>query len=613
VRHFLKMIIVAGLFTACNSMPPSTSTFDITLSSSSLTVAPNSHSSITVNVSRLDGFAGDVTVGLDGNPSGFNATPITIPATAASGSFDLETTAAPGSSTNVNLRASGSSASNVIRTINVTVQPFTTTLLDSNLVIAPGGSVTTKVLIGRLGGFNDAVTVSLGGLPNGVTSSPITIPTGETSAILKILATSTALETISSANISVTTSSGAYSQNVNARVDVQYPPGAFDLSFGVNGVIWGDNLSSGANDWFVQPDGKVLVVGYSNIGSSVTVTRWNTDAALDSSFGVNGTVTLPSNLPSRWSTKIHQANSSGFLVTANDQPPGSTVAGKLQLWLIGANGVLDTNFGTNGTVTLADLTNNKGFGDAVVLPTGQIMVVGESGANGSVTTSQPLFRRLQANGFIDSSFGTGGDVLLGGIGTIRQNLTQAMLASDGSILGYGMTVNSGNPTWILGRINSSGAPIAGFGGGGIKWIPNVASFQNRVVEFAGFMYLLSSGSFSWGGGTTLNKLKADGSLDPSYSMTLRSIQAFDVLFGLDGAATLIGSSIDSGVNGYIGLLERHVQSGALDLSFGNSGKVVIPTEGTDRSTTLLGGAISSNRLTVFGLGGIRFLSALVKY
>ncbi len=71
--------------------------------------------------------------------------------------------------------------------------------------------------------------------------------------------------------------------------------GSLDLSFSEDGkqlVTIGDDLWNVANGLAVQPDGKIVVAGYSsnNSQTDISLVRYNIDGSLDQSFSYDGKV-----------------------------------------------------------------------------------------------------------------------------------------------------------------------------------------------------------------------------------------------------------------------------------------------------------------------------------
>ncbi|MFN9914245.1 MAG: delta-60 repeat domain-containing protein, partial [Pirellulaceae bacterium] len=125
----------------------------------------------------------------------------------------------------------------------------------------------------------------------------------------------------------------------------------------------------------VQPDGKIVVAGFvsNGITDDFALVRYNADGSLDTSFGTGGKV----------ATAIGTSIDQGWSVTI--QPDGKiVVAGwaangsndAFALVRYNAEGSLDTSFGTGGKVT-TPVGTGADYGYSVTIqPDGKIVVAG---------------------------------------------------------------------------------------------------------------------------------------------------------------------------------------------------------------------------------------------
>src|SRR2546421_6190563 len=127
--------------------------------------------------------------------------------------------------------------------------------------------------------------------------------------------------------------------------------GDLDLTFGRGGKVTTD-FSGNADDaaaLAIQSDGKIVVAGSSwgrTAGTTLAVlARYNTDGALDMTFGIGGRV----------STRQSSFVANSYFVALAIQPDGKIVAlGNGTSGFItryNGNGALDTTFGNEGIVT----------------------------------------------------------------------------------------------------------------------------------------------------------------------------------------------------------------------------------------------------------------------
>lgn len=182
------------------------------------------------------------------------------------------------------------------------------------------------------------------------------------------------------------------------------PNGTLDSSFGKGGLAT-VNLGHGggfsAVGAVVQSDGQI-VLAISNVNADdalvLELARLNPDGTLDSSFGINGILTLVRGGPN---SEVLAQQADGKIL----------VAGGELMVRINPDGSLDSTFGTNGFATLI-----AGAGGIAFQPNSQI-VVGASRYNG--------------NGGLDTGFG-----ILGRAPSLAP-VSPVRLQSDGKIVALG--------------------------------------------------------------------------------------------------------------------------------------------------------------------------------
>lgn len=257
-------------------------------------------------------------------------------------------------------------------------------------------------------------------------------------------------------------------------------------------------LGGGANGWInnvaLQPDGKILVVGYFTSYDSIPaqrIARLNADGTLDSTFNSgSGAAGPPADVLVQPDGKI--------LIAGNHYSyDGISRKGIARLH---NDGSLDLDFnrgsGANWHVT-----------DIVALPNGQSLVSGAF----STYNGTPLngLTRVEEDGTVDTTF------LHGTIWGSR--IHQLAVHQDGSILMVGAFVPCpgmpGGACEYIDRLNPDGSPDSTFtpGGGADNWI-NCAAIQpdDRIII---------GGLFSSYDSTARNRiarLNFDGSLDTSF-------------------------------------------------------------------------------------------------
>ncbi len=221
----------------------------------------------------------------------------------------------------------------------------------------------------------------------------------------------------------------------------------------------------------VQPDGKILVAGISDISGDPrgSVVRYNVDGSLDTTFGTGGTFAL-SLAPGEERIQGISVLSDGKILLAGRMNNADLDFAVMRLT---SNGVLDTTFGTGGYQAF-DLGGSDFARSMTVLPDGKIVLVGDS-LIGSDSDSVAL--RLNADGTIDNSFGTGGVVRINlGLNDFIYAVNRQV---DGKLVLSGSTDVNGNQDTLLIRLTSDGQLDSQFAtsnslGGSVSHTPKVA-------------------------------------------------------------------------------------------------------------------------------------------
>ena len=235
------------------------------------------------------------------------------------------------------------------------------------------------------------------------------------------------------------------------------------------------------------------------------------------------------------------------------------------IFRLNSNGTLDTAFGTGGTVTISLGSIGANVGGLAVQADGKIVasVSGVFVSRGDVT-------RLNANGSVDTTFGTNGIASISGFAPTGP----VVLRPDGKILVAGREFSSG----LLARLNSNGQVDISFGSSGVAVLLAPAS---QLVLLSNGQILTSSASAPVQGVTRYN---SNGTIDRTFG-TLGQAASTDapatLVVQTNGAIVAAGMSI-SGVapptfftgnpTGF-GIM-RFNSSGGIDTTFGTKGGVI---------------------------------------
>ena len=232
--------------------------------------------------------------------------------------------------------------------------------------------------------------------------------------------------------------------------------GTLDTTFGTGGIVTTSvgSINDYADDLGIQPDGKIVVAGYSYNSSNkcnFALVRYNANGTLDTGFGTGGIVTTSIGSGYDYAHAL-VIQSDGKIVVAGSSSNGSKY--NFALVRYNANGTLDTGFGTGGIVTTPI---GSGFDSAYALgidTDGRILAAGYSN-NGS--NYDFALVRYNANGTLDTGFGTGG-IVTTPIGSIDDYAFALGIQSDGGIVVAGRSYNGSNYDFALVRYWSSEIP-----------------------------------------------------------------------------------------------------------------------------------------------------------
>lgn len=246
--------------------------------------------------------------------------------------------------------------------------------------------------------------------------------------------------------------------------------GISDTTFGTNGIVTtAVEHSEEPLDIVIQPDGKIIIAGGTNLGPTPTspgvyigfVVRYNDDGSLDTSFATNGIYRDP--MVKHFDSIILLSDSSIMLGGLNAT---EGVLIKLQ-----SNGLLNTTFGNNGILSL--YSNNFQFisRNTILLSDGNLLCSGYDYSD--INNLKTAYCKVDVQGNFDTSFGTNGKAIIDLYNT-SPDVTEAIYTAkelpNGSIVfkgniidWFGMTYSSN----FLIKINSNGNLDTNFGTNGI--------------------------------------------------------------------------------------------------------------------------------------------------
>jgi uncharacterized delta-60 repeat protein len=418
-------------------------------------------------------------------------------------------------------------------------------------------------------------------------------------------------------------------------------PGCLDSSFGGVGYvdmhIGSGNFGQGTNAVIVQPDGKIVAatgVQNSSGDSDFAVIRFNSDGSLDSSFGdpdpFNPTLRRGFAL-----TPFTNENDDGMDLL--QQPDGKIVvfgqagttgSGSMAVARYNVDGTLDTSFGSAGKVMVSFGGRVSARGNSIVRQSDGKLVLG--GAASVQNTLLFGMARLNTNGTLDSSFGSGGKLIVNPSGvknasaTVRGITIQRIPAVTGEerIVVAGASTpgsDSGYRSWFLMRFKPNGGVDTTFGTNAVVKtnffgfhddVKQIEVDSNNRIVAIGSTYTASPnfcGTYTVDAAVV--RYLQDGVLDTTFS---GGKQILDVYGGTDSASALAlqpdGKILVTGHSASSDLTIRHFAlirlnaDGTRDSSFGLLGNGVVTVDFGGSSVFGLAIAIQPNdgRIVVGG-------------
>ena len=303
-----------------------------------------------------------------------------------------------------------------------------------------------------------------------------------------------------------------------------FADGNLDPAFGVKGMAVTDFgiADDEAQALAVQPDGKVLLAGFSSnsVLKDIAVARYQQDGKLDTTFHTTGYTTFNIGNGNAMARAVAVQEDGRIIIAGTSENAANEASSEIFLVRLTEAGFPDDSFGTEGKLVLP-LQDKPGVAyDLQVAADGDILVAGTVGAG---TGMQAMIARIDQQGNLDSTFGEKGIVFIArDYDTAAHSL---VLLGDDAIL------------------------LAGY---------------SKPAEVAGL---------------SLFRLKADGAVDQSFGnkgevqVAVQDGEAvvYDMAAQADGRLVVVGS-YDNGKYREV-LLGRFLANGQTDTSFGTAGMV----------------------------------------
>ena len=358
------------------------------------------------------------------------------------------------------------------------------------------------------------------------------------------------------------------------------PSGTLDTSFGTDGKVTTAPFGGNDSKMLRQPDGKLVIVGGSTV--DFVLARFNADGTPDTTFGSAGRVTT--DIMGGFNGEHARAvaiQPDGKLVVAGEGSPDFST-NYVTLARYNTDGTLDSSFGTGGKVSNGPVVGRAWA--VAVQADGKIVVAGDQYiGNRQFDFGDILVARYDANGSLDAGFAAGGSQVFD-VANGTDQARNVLIQPDGKIVVSGVPIqNTGVEPTVLARLEANGTFDSTFGSGG-KLIISTARIGHGLALQADGKLLLAGGTLGFPSSFALMRLNTDGSYDSSFGnggAVTASITHSTSGIGDRGTSLALhpdGRIYVAGIAGSINYdfgLARFTSAGVLDTSFAGTGSMTV--------------------------------------
>ncbi len=379
-----------------------------------------------------------------------------------------------------------------------------------------------------------------------------------------------------------------YTVTVTRRPEVSFPTAGYkagDLDAGFSGASAITTAIGSAEDHghavAVQADGKTVVVGTTNSGANwdFSVLRYTADGVLDPTFGTGGKVVTDIN-SSHDGAEAVAIQPDGKIVVAGEADDGSSNR-DFAVARYNADGTLDTSFSSDGKVVTPIGASNDRVRAVGVQSDGKIVVAGYAFFAGR--GEDFALARYNADGTLDTGFDTDGKVTtrFGGSNTATQQAWAMSVLPDDRVVVAGYGGGASDQDFIVARYDTDGSLDTSFSDDG--WVitdvnGNDDAARAVAVQTDGKIVVAGEAGNGSNRDFAVVRYTADGGLDTDFDTDGKVFTAIGsggdhgrgVGIGADGKI-VVGGFSHNGTNQDFAVV-RYTADGSLDASFDGDGK-----------------------------------------
>jgi len=264
--------------------------------------------------------------------------------------------------------------------------------------------------------------------------------------------------------------------------------GSLDKTFDGDGMLvtdFGSNSNEEIRAVAPYPGGRVVAAGAHTLISGFewphfAVARYTDTGALDTTFATGGKALL-TNVDGKAFAVVVQVDGK---VVAGGYVWSLVTGGRFALVRLNVNGALDTTFGSGGIVITDFPSSTAEYVNALAIQTdGKIVAAGR----GTSSTSGKLFAlaRYNTNGTLDPTFNGTGMVLTNlPLTTDEEALALTIQPSDSKIIAAGWGQRSTGAVYVLARYNTNGTLDTTFAAGGSSTMDIATTYDEAIPAVA---------------------------------------------------------------------------------------------------------------------------------
>lgn len=364
----------------------------------------------------------------------------------------------------------------------------------------------------------------------------------------------------------------------STKILVRYSAaGVFDTSFGVDGVV-SLPLNGSYTSLKALPDGSMLIGGVFN--EDFVVLKYTINGVLDTTFGNNGIATIDFETDLVLSLFVNEDNTAliiGRYRTTNED--GISISKLL------ADGTIDPTYGSNGVANSTITTEDEfytfqisRFSNGGFLVPFRLVDVNENSRIG--------FAKISENGSLDPSFGNNG-VAVNQIALQSPFSVSAVIQESQGILGLinnrGLNPPIDSESFFI-QLLPNGSLDTGFGNKGVREISHNTFSPLKVIRQENDRTLFIGREWSIDGGNyTILRSYTDGFIDPSFANQGRFIEpnldAGEAIITEDGG--IVGCAFTPIFNGPQNIVLFKLLNSPLGVEEENSKKILIAPNPTN--------------------------------